>query len=233
MKTLIVKEVSKKNILNNISLEISEREIVALIGPNGSGKSTLMKCIMGFSLINKGKIYINNYLVGKDKEALKGVACSIEFPPLYPDLNGLEHFNLISKLKNVNQAKVGYYKDFSGLKEKLKLKTKYYSVGMRQILILCIVMMQTPKFLILDEPFNGLDLQTKEKVMKELKRINASGTTILWSSHEINQLREMSDRFVFIKNGCIVGQKKNDKNYNTNRYIDKLESYYLQVCKDE
>lgn len=204
MKTLIVKEVSKKNILNNISLEISEGEIVALIGPNGSGKSTLMKCIMGFSLIDKGKIYINNYLVGKDKKALKSVACSIEFPPLYPDLNGLEHFNLISKLKNVNQAKVGYYKDFSGLKEKLKLKTKYYSVGMRQILILCIVMMQTPKFLILDEPFNGLDLQTKEKVMKELKRINASGTTILWSSHEINQLREMSDRFVFIKSSSFA-----------------------------
>ena len=73
-----------------INLDIEAGEIVALVGPNGSGKSTLMKCIMGFSNIDSGEIWIFDSL--NNKKALKDVACSIEYPPLYPDLSGLDHF---------------------------------------------------------------------------------------------------------------------------------------------
>ena len=71
--------------------------------------------------------------------------------------------------------------------------------------------MQKPRLLILDEPFNGLDLQTKKRVIDELENLNKQGTTILWSSHEINQLREMSDRYVFINCGKIVGHMQKCK----------------------
>lgn len=101
MKTLSIKHLNKNKILNDINLDIKSGEIVALVGPNGSGKSTLMKCIMGFSNIDSGEIWIFDSL--NNKKALKDVACSIEYPPLYPDLNGLDHFKLISQLNDINE----------------------------------------------------------------------------------------------------------------------------------
>ena len=230
MKTLSIKHLNKNKILNDINLDIEAGEIVALVGPNGSGKSTLMKCIMGFSNIDSGEIWIFDSL--NNKKALKDVACSIEYPPLYPDLNGLDHFKLISQLNNINEQQMNNYIEFSGLKERLKKKTKYYSVGMKQMLILSLVIMQNPRLLILDEPFNGLDLQTKKRVIDELENLNKQGTTILWSSHEINQLREMSDRYVFINCGKIVGHLKNEKKYKAEYHEDPLEQYYFEVCKN-
>ena len=214
MKTLSIKHLNKNKILNDINLDIEAGEIVALVGPNGSGKSTLMKCIMGFSNIDSGEIWIFDSL--NNKKALKDVACSIEYPPLYPDLSGLDHFKLISQLNNINEQQMD----------------KYYSVGMKQMLILSLVIMQKPRLLILDEPFNGLDLQTKKRVIDELENLNKQGTTILWSSHEINQLREMSDRYVFINCGKIVGHMKNEKKYKAEYHEDPLEQYYFEVCKN-
>lgn len=221
---LKVENLSKKSILNAINLSLQQSEIVALVGPNGSGKSTLMKCIMGFSIVDSGNIYINEYSLKDRKNALKNVACSIEYPTLYPDLNGNEHFKLFSKLKNVPEEITEFYKDFCGLNRKLKQKIKYYSVGMKQILILSLTMMQNPSLLILDEPFNGLDIQTKKKVMDQLKILNRNGTTILWASHEMNQLQEISTRYLFIHKGNIVGSLLN------NQSQIELESYYLKVC---
>lgn len=183
MKALSIKHLNKNKILNDINLDIEAGEIVALVGPNGSGKSTLMKCIMGFSNIDNGEIWIFDSL---NKNALKDVACSIEYPPLYPDLNGLDHFKLISQLYNINEQQMDNYIEFSGLKERLKKKSKYYSVGMKQMLILSLVIMQKPRLLVLDEPFNGLDLQTKKRVIDELENLNKQGTTILWSSHDVD-----------------------------------------------
>ena len=87
-----------------------------------------------------------------------------------------------------------------------------------------------PNFM--DEPFNGLDLQTKKRVIDELENLNKQGTTILWSSHEINQLREMSDRYVFINCGKIVGHMQNKKKYKAVNHEDPLEQYYFEVCKN-
>ena len=100
------------------------------------------------------------------------------------------------------------------------------------MLILSLVIMQNPRLLILDEPFNGLDLQTKKRVIDELENLNKQGTTILWSSHEINQLREMSDRYVFINCGKIVGHMKNEKKYKAECHEGPLEQYYFEVCKN-
>jgi ABC-2 type transport system ATP-binding protein len=122
MKTLSIKHLNKNKILNDINLDIEAGEIVALVGPNGSGKSTLMKCIMGFSNIDSGEIWIFDSL--NNKKALKDVACSIEYPPLYPDLSGLDHFKLISQLNNINEQQMDSYIEFSGLKERLKKKNK-------------------------------------------------------------------------------------------------------------
>lgn len=227
MTTILkVENLNKKNILNAINLSLEQGEIVALVGPNGSGKSTLMKCIMGFSMVNSGNIYINEYSLKDRKNALKKVACSIEYPTLYPDLNGNEHFKLFSKLKKVPKETMEIYKDFCGLNRKLKQKIKYYSVGMKQILILSLTMMQNPSLLILDEPFNGLDIQTKKKVMDQLKNLNKNGTTILWASHEMSQLQEISTRYLFIHKGNIVGSLRN------NQSQTELESYYLKVCSE-
>ena len=228
METMLkVERLSKKPILDDISFDLNKGDVLALIGPNGSGKSTLMKSIMGFDVIDKGNVYINGFSFNDRKNALKYVACSIEYPTLYPDLNGEQHFRLFSKLKNVPKEEVKYYKEFCRLESKLKQKIKYYSVGMKQILMLSLTMMEQPSLIILDEPFNGLDIQTKNRVMNQLKELNKQGTTILWSSHELNQLMEISSSFLFMHKGRIVGEKSK-----CNITLSDLENYYLKVCSE-
>ena len=156
----LFKSINKVNILKDISFSINENEILGLIGPNGSGKSTIMKCIAGLYHPTSGKITINGYDIDKDRvNALSNMGVSIEYPALYPNLTGKDHFKMVAKWKKLDKSRIKEMEDFSGLNDELKKEVRHYSMGMKQRLILSLAMMTKPKLLILDEPTNGLDPQ--------------------------------------------------------------------------
>ena len=107
----LFKSISKVNILKDMSFSINENEILGLIGPNGSGKSTIMKCIAGLYHPTSGEITINGYDIDKDRvNALSNMGVSIEYPALYPNLTGKDHFKMVAKWKKLDKSILVYGK---------------------------------------------------------------------------------------------------------------------------
>lgn len=206
MKVLEVKNVSKRiknrDILQDISFSIDENEILGLVGPNGAGKSTLMKCITGLYHLSSGSVKIcEKDLIKDSSSALNNIGVSIEYPSLYPELTGYEHFKLMASWKKLGINRIKEMERFSGLGEELNREVKNYSMGMKQRLVLSLVMMSKPKLLIIDEPTNGLDPQAIFELRNKLLNIKEEGTSILLSSHQLSELDKLADRVMFIKGG--------------------------------
>ena len=208
----LFKSINKVNILKDISFSINENEILGLIGPNGSGKSTIMKCIAGLYHPTSGEITINGYDIDKDRvNALSNMGVSIEYPALYPNLTGKDHFKMVAKWKKLDKSRIKEMEDFSGLNSELKKEVRHYSMGMKQRLILSLAMMTKPKLLILDEPTNGLDPQAIIDLRKKLLDIRNDGTSILLSSHQLSEVDKLVDRIIFIKDGQLIARKTIDE----------------------
>ncbi|MEJ8737358.1 ABC transporter ATP-binding protein [Erysipelotrichaceae bacterium HCN-30851] len=203
----LCKKIQKKEILHDISFSIHEREILGFIGPNGAGKSTTMKCIAGLYQPTSGKIIVAGHDIQKEREkALAGIGVSIEYPALYSELTGHEHFCMMARWKKLSNDSIRSMEEFSGLKDGLKRKAKYYSMGMKQRLILALSMMSKPSLLILDEPTNGLDPQAIFDLREKLLSIREEGTSILLSSHQLSEVDKLVDRVIFIKEGRLIAQ---------------------------
>lgn len=118
----VSKQIKNRKILDNISFSIFENEIVGLIGPNGAGKSTIMKCVTGLYHMNEGKITICGYDLKSDSSnALKNIGVSIEYPSLYPELSGHEHFKIMANWKHLDSKRIEEMEQFSDLKDGLWL----------------------------------------------------------------------------------------------------------------
>lgn len=200
------KSFGKQTILSDVSLIVGQNEIVGLIGPNGSGKSTLMKCICGLYRPNSGQITISDHDVMKHREkALAHLGVSIEYPALYPELNGLDHLKMVATWRKASKEQLNQMIDYTGLGERLKRKVGKYSMGMKQRLILALSLMGQPDLLVLDEPTNGLDPDAVFDLRKKLLDIKKH-TSILLSSHQLSELDKLVDRCYFLKEGRIVAR---------------------------
>lgn len=239
----LFKSISKVNILKDISFSINENEILGLIGPNGSGKSTIMKCIAGLYHPTSGEITINGYDIDKDRvNALSNMGVSIEYPALYPNLTGKDHFKMVAKWKKLDKSRIKEMEDFSGLNSELKKEVRHYSMGMKQRLILSLAMMTKPKLLILDEPTNGLDPQAIIDLRKKLLDIRNDGTSILLSSHQLSEVDKLVDRIIFIKDGQLIAHKTIDELHqkhilciktSDNQYAQKILKDYIVTNDNE
>lgn len=201
----VTKTIKSHTILDDISFSIHEKEILGMVGPNGAGKSTLMKCIATIYFPNQGNIQILGKDVIKEHEqAMKNLGISIEQPVLYPNLNGHEHFQLVAGYKKADKEKIKELEDFCGLHEKLKDKTRTYSMGMKQRMALSLALMNDPKLIILDEPTNGLDPQSIILLREQMKHIKEKGSSILISSHSLSEIENFADRIIFIDHGKLI-----------------------------
>ncbi|MDO5738280.1 MAG: ABC transporter ATP-binding protein [Eubacteriales bacterium] len=202
----LYKKYGRRTVLDDISFSIKKGEIVGFIGPNGAGKSTTMKCISGLEPFQSGQVEINGFDIVKQKDdALKYIGLSIESPGLYPTLTGYEHIKLFGKLRRVGEAKIDEIIEFANLGEGLKRRTAEYSMGMKQRLALSLALISSPSLLLLDEPTNGLDPGLISELRKELKALGDSGVSILYSSHQLDEVERICDRLIFIRKGKLVG----------------------------
>lgn len=201
----LYKNIGKNKIIKGISFEVKDNEIIGFIGPNGSGKSTTLKCISGLYIPTSGEIKIGGHSVLKSREkALSYLGVSIEYPALYPELSGLDHLKMVGRWKGIGKEKIEKMVEYSGLNEKINVKTRKYSMGMKQRLILAISMISEPKLLILDEPTNGLDPQAIFDLRQRLIEIKKNNASILFSSHQLGEVEKIADRVIFIKDGTVL-----------------------------
>ncbi len=192
-----------KNILNNISFSIKKGQIVGLLGPNGAGKSSIIKIMAGLVYPKSGKIYFEENLQNTFSDLRKYCGYLIDAPSFYPYLTARQNLNLI---KTINKTDLNIDKLLNkvGLPDVDKKKVKYFSTGMKQRLAIAQALLRSPEILILDEPFNGLDPNGFQDVLNLLNKLNRNGTTIIISSHLLNELEQFADSFILIHNGEIA-----------------------------
>ena len=201
------KKIGKKEILNNVSLEVKEGDILGFIGPNGAGKTTTIKLILGLQKINSGEVKINWYDIEKQFEkAIERVGTIVENPDLYLYMSGLENLKIIARLyKNVDEKRIEEVIKLVGLENRIKDKVSKYSLGMRQRLGIAQAILHKPNLLILDEPTNGLDpegiKQLRDLLTKLAKEENMG---ILISSHNLAELESFCNKISIIQNGKII-----------------------------
>lgn len=205
------KSYGKQLVLNNISFEINEGEIVGFIGPNGAGKSTLMKCMCNLIKMDQGTVIICGQDLSKNSsEALKLQSSLIEYPGLFPTMTGMQNLRLFASLKDIGKERLQEMIEYTHLDKRIHKKVSTYSMGMKQRLALAIALLSEPRFLMLDEPMNGLDPSGVFELREELRNmVDKHKMALLISSHQLNEIEKIADRIIYIDGGQIKDVKKN------------------------
>lgn len=219
----LCKSFGKKQILDKVSLEVKQGDILGFIGPNGAGKTTTIKLILGLQSIDSGIVEINGYDIQKNFEkAIEKVGTIVENPDLYMYLSGYENLKLIKNMyKEVDEKRIDEVVKLVKLEQRINDKVSKYSLGMRQRLGIAQALLHKPNLLILDEPTNGLDpegIKELRDLIKELAKKEKMAIVI--SSHNLSELESFCNKVTIIKNGKVVETS-------TINEVKKVEQSYI------
>lgn len=197
----------KNKIIKDVSFKINPGEIVGLVGSNGAGKTTIMKTILGLTKFT-GEIIFNDALITENKHGiLQNVGALIEHPAVYPFLSGYENIQLYCETEDEIVEMVGLL-NMGGY---IHANVKNYSLGMKQKLGIAMALVNNPKLVILDEPMNGLDLESTILIRNIIKNYSARGTSFLISSHILSELQKIMTNIILIEHGCVILDKSIDE----------------------
>ena len=199
---LSCREITKKyknvTVVDNLSFQVEEGEVFALLGSNGAGKTTTIKMILGLIQKDSGEI--------EKKEGLT-IGYSPETPYFPPFLTGREALTYYAKIQKIDKTSisnlVGELFEVVGLEDS-KTKIKVYSKGMLQRLALAQALLGNPQLLILDEPTAGLDALGRVEMMQLIEKLKKQGKTIILNSHILNDIERVCDRGIIMKKGKIL-----------------------------
>lgn len=208
--TIVIKDVcksfGKKAVLNKISLTVESGQIYGLIGPSGSGKTTLVKLIVGMDRPSEGHIHVLDTPV-PNLNLLQKIGYMAQADALYTDLTGEENLAFFASLFKLNKQeqkeRISYAANLVNLTSHLKKRIQDYSGGMKRRLSLAVALIQDPQVLILDEPTVGIDPELRQSIWKEIRRLKASGKTILVTTHVMDEA-EKCDRLAMVRDGEIL-----------------------------
>lgn len=223
----LYKNFGNRQILNNVSFEIDEGDILAFIGPNGSGKTTTIKLILGLQNITSGKVIINGYDNKKDfVKAIERIGAIVESPDTYMYLSGWQNLKLVANsYQNISDDKIKEVVKLVGLENRIKDKVSKYSLGMRQRLGIARALLNDPNVLILDEPTNGLDPEGIKDLRELLKKLAENRMGILISSHNLAELESFCNKVLIIDKGSVIDSSSvKDILKNENKYLFKVNS---------
>lgn len=183
-----IKNVSKKFketiLFDDVSMDIPSGVKMLIKGENGTGKSVFLKLIVGYSKIDCGDIVVDGLKIGKDRDFIQDAGVSINAPEFCNDMTGLENLLYLAKIKNIATKKeIISLCDSLNLTKFLNKKYKTYSLGMKQKMRIVQALMDKPKYLILDEPFDALDYESQKKLVDVLNKYMDKTKTIIFTSH--------------------------------------------------
>lgn len=197
--------IGKNEILQDISAAFETGKIHGLIGRNGSGKTVLMKCICGFMKPTSGEVFVGGKQIGKEVDFAPDIGVIIETPGFVPFYSGYRNLKILAGLNHkIGKEEIEEAMRTVGLDPKLKRHVKKYSLGMRQRLGIAQAIMEKPKLLILDEPFNGLDKEGVEQMRTYFLELKKQGVTILLSSHTSEDIKLLCDTVTEMEKGKTV-----------------------------
>jgi len=189
--------------VKDLTFSVDPGEILGLIGPNGAGKSTTIKVILDFMKPNSGEVEIFGHQMSEaDKDRIGNLP---EEKGLYKNLTAIEVILYLASLKGMDKAVAEERADVllqrAGMLESRKKKIKEMSKGMAQIIQLIVTIIHDPELIILDEPFSGLDPVNTELMKNIIGNLRDEGKAVILSTHQMNQVEELSDRVLMIDQG--------------------------------
>ncbi|MBF1725360.1 MAG: ABC transporter ATP-binding protein [Streptococcus sp.] len=190
----------KKEILNQIDLELPSSQIIGLVAPNGVGKSTLIQILSGhlrnngISVCYQGKNYTTDTLFMRQH-----IVKMPDQSELYDELNGIEHLNFYASMWKVAAGTVQAVVEQLKMEDYILQKVGGYSLGMRQRLCFALVLVTKADYMLVDEVMNGLDPDNVELISKVLRQLRDEGKTIVMASHLLNNLDSIADKIYFMK----------------------------------
>lgn len=223
----IVKKYNNKKVLDGISLNIDNGEIVSLLGQSGSGKTTLLNIILGLTDIDEGKIIFNGEDITRKSMKDRGFNIVFQDYALFPNLNAYE--NIVYGLKNnpnlSTKEEVDEIIEFLGLKAHLEKKVCQLSGGQKQRVALARTLVTKPRVLLLDEPLSALDGVIKESIKDRIKSIARQyNLTTIIVTHDPEEALTLSDKVLIIDEGNIsqFGTPNEVINKPSNNFVDEF-----------
>lgn len=223
--------------LKGVDLEIKDGQFFGLLGPNGAGKSTMIHSIMGLVVPTGGKAEIfghdavNDYVAARSLTGLAPQDVNLDwFLNVEQTLDF--HGGYYGMPKPKRKERIEELLDAFSLTDKRKASTRHLSGGMKRRVVLARAMMHQPKFLILDEPTAGVDVELRLELWQYVRKVNAEGTTVMLTTHYIEEAEELCDQIAIITDGQIVDRGTVDE-LKANYGQPTLEATYLKATGRE
>jgi len=212
----LVKKYGDFTAVNNISFDVYEGEIFGLLGPNGAGKTTTLEIIETLRDKTSGEISVDGFSIDKDADDIKKrIGVQLQAAGYYPNLNLSELIVLFSGLYGIDKTPMEMLGKVA-LTEKAKAKYKDLSGGQKQRFSIATTLINDPRIIFLDEPTTGLDPQARRNLWDLIREIRDNGTTVVITTHYMDEAEVLCDRVAFIDGGKIIGIDTPDN------FIDKL-----------
>lgn len=207
-KNIKVKDVckyfSKTQVLDHVNMECRQGEITGIIGRNGAGKTVLFKIICGLLSLDSGEILINGIKRERQTDVLPSVGIIIEEPAFLKNYSGIKNLEYLYMINNKNNRQyLERIMEKVGLDPKSKKHVGKYSMGMRQRLAIAQSIMEEPEFLVLDEPFNGLDSHGVNEMRELFLELKKRGKVILIASHNSEDINILCDNVYSMESGIL------------------------------
>ncbi len=224
--------------LRSVSLQIQPGEFFGLLGPNGAGKSTLIHCTTGLAQVTSGSIRTFGHDAITDYEASR---LSVGLAPQEPNIDWFltveetldYHAGYFGVPKRERRERAKELLETFSLTEKRDERTRTLSGGMKRRLILARAMMHRPRLLILDEPTAGVDVELRLELWHYVQRINQEGTTILLTTHYIEEAEQLCDKIAFINHGEIVAEGSSEDLASSFGVVNLEDAYLALVGRKE
>lgn len=211
-----IKGLSKKYkdeyILRDINLNIEKGKIYAFVGENGAGKSMLLKCIAGLIIPTTGSIAVDGEIVGDKTDFPQNIGITLDVSGFLPYYSGRKNLEILASIrKKVDKARISEVLDIVDMSANAKKRVGTYSTGMKQRLAIAQAIMEDPDIVLLDEPMNGLDIEGMEEIRTLLLHLVNKGKTIVMATHSEEDVKNLCDVIVTLKNGSIASINYNVK----------------------
>ncbi len=206
------KNLSHNCVLNNISLTLESGHIYGFTGKNGSGKTMLMRAVCGLITPSSGEVRIDGKVLGRDISFPESVGVLIENPGFTSSFSGFKNLKFLAQIQNrINDEDIKSAMENVGLDPEDKKSFRKYSLGMKQKLGIAAAIMEKPKLLILDEPFNALDEETVNKIRGIIKSYKSKDHIVILSCHDRDEIDSLCDMIIEIKSGAISNIIRTEK----------------------
>lgn len=234
----LVKNYSQLTAVDDVSLSIKKGEFFGLLGPNGAGKSTIISILTGLSNKTSGEVLLFGKDVVEDYQEARALIGLVpqEF-----------NFDIFEKVYNIIYFNAGYFgiptkerkkiihKILSelGLWEKRNTPARHLSGGMKRKLMIARALIHQPKILILDEPTAGVDIETRKMMWDYLRKLNRQGTTILLTTHYLEEAEELCERIAIINKGKIIKLDRKENLLKLHGNDAKLEEVFIHLTNND